>query len=70
MLEIFLEKLVQELGATGLLVIGLYWILYKPLKTLKDNSQDINANLKKICNRIVPDDNSPQAKEKKGMWPR
>ena len=39
------EKLIQELGATGLLVLGLYYILYKPLASMAQHIHKINDEL-------------------------
>lgn len=48
MIERFLEKLIEELGATGLLVIGLYFILYRPLKSMARHMRNINDELKEM----------------------
>lgn len=48
MIETFLEKLIEELGATGVLVIGLYFILYRPLKSMVHYLRKINEELKNI----------------------
>ncbi len=45
MIEKFFEKLIQELGATGLLVIGLYFILYRPLNSMAKHIRKINDEL-------------------------
>lgn len=45
MIEVFLEKLIEELGATGVLVIGLYFILYKPLNSIARHVRRINDEL-------------------------
>ena len=52
MLEIFLEKIIKELGTTGLLIIGLYWILYKPLRTLLEEGVETNKKIERICNLL------------------
>lgn len=45
MIELFFEKLIEELGATGLLVIGLYYILHKPLNIMAKHIRTINHEL-------------------------
>lgn len=48
MIEQFIEKLINELGATGLLVIGLYFMLYRPLKKMAHHLEIINHEIQKI----------------------
>ena len=48
MIERFLEKLIEELGATGMLVIGLYFILYRPLASMAKHIRKINDELGEI----------------------
>ena len=48
MIEQFCAKLINELGATGLLVIGLYFILYKPLTLMSKHLSTINHELSEI----------------------
>ena len=48
MIERCIEKLIQELGATGLLVIGLYWILYQPLRRIAEHMKNVNDELGEI----------------------
>ena len=45
MIEQFFEQLIKELGATGLLVIGLYFILYRPLTSIAKHTKKINDEL-------------------------
>ena len=45
MIERFFEKLIEELGATGLLVVGLYFILYRPLNSMAKYMENINREL-------------------------
>lgn len=52
MIERIIEKLVNELGATGLLVIGLYWILYQPLHSISRYMKNINKELSEIRDRM------------------
>lgn len=48
MIERFLEKLIEELGATGLLILGLYWILYQPLRQISKHMKKVNEELAEI----------------------
>lgn len=48
MIERIIEKLVNELGATGLLVVGLYWILYQPLRQISRHMGNVNKELGEI----------------------
>ena len=52
MIERFFEKLINELGATGLLVIGLYFILYRPLNSMSRHIRNINHELGEIVKCI------------------
>ncbi len=52
MIERFLEKLIEELGATGLLVIGLYFILYRPLNSMQKHIETINHELSELIELI------------------
>ena len=53
MIEIFFEKLIEELGATGILVIGLYFILYRPLNAAQCHLKKINEELGQILEVIT-----------------
>ena len=48
MIEKFFEQLINELGATGLLVIGLYFIIYRPLNSMAKHIRNINHELGEI----------------------
>ena len=48
MVEMFLEQLIEELGVTGLLVGGLYFILHKPLQSMAKHMRTINHELGEI----------------------
>ncbi len=48
MIEIFLTNIIRELGATGVLIIGLYVILYKPLRDSAGSLKIINEELGQI----------------------
>lgn len=54
MIERFFEKLIEELGATGILVIGLYFILYRPLNSISKHVRNINHELTKIISIYKP----------------
>jgi len=45
MIERFFEKLINELGANGLLIIGLYFALYRPLNSMSKHVKKINEEL-------------------------
>lgn len=45
MIERLCEQIIQELGATGLLVVGLYFFLYRPLGTMAKHLEQINNEL-------------------------
>jgi len=61
MIERFFEQLINELGATGLLVIGLYFILYRPLAKMSRHLHTINDELGKIYKFMV--DNTDTEKD-------
>jgi len=48
MIETFCEKLIQELGATGLLLLGLCWIMWNPLRTIAKHVTVLNGELGEI----------------------
>jgi hypothetical protein len=48
MIQKCLEAIVNELGPTGLLVIGLYFILYKPLTKMARSLGVINHELGEV----------------------
>ena len=48
MIQEIIEKAVEDLGATGLLVVGLYWILYQPLRQIARHMQVVNKELGEI----------------------
>ena len=57
MIELFFGKLINELGATGLLVIGLYFILYKPLRSMAYHLRIINHELGQLI-KLIADETS------------
>jgi len=48
MIQKFLEALIEELGAQGVLIIGLYWILYFPLRRIANSLDIVNKELGEI----------------------
>jgi hypothetical protein len=44
MFEQICETIIRELGATGLLILGLYWVIGKYLKKMSGNVDTINHN--------------------------
>jgi len=48
LIELFLKSLIQELGATGILVVGLYIFLYRPLSSMRKSLGVINEELGEI----------------------
>jgi len=56
MIEKFCILIIQELGPTGLLVVGLYIVLGKPLKKIADHVANINdegAKIIELLNRVI-----------------
>ena len=56
MIEKFCILIIEELGPTGLLVVGLYIVLGKPLKKIADHVAIINGEGTKIIellNRVI-----------------
>ena len=49
MIHEFFVKIVEELGATGLLVLGLYYILFKPMRDIAFHVKVINDELGQIA---------------------
>ena len=52
MIESFCKAIVNELGATGMLVLGLYLILYRPLSSIAHSLKIINFEIGEILNVI------------------
>lgn len=52
MIENIINKIIEELGATGLLVVGLYWILHRPLQQIARHMGTINKELGEIRDSI------------------
>lgn len=53
MLETLLKTIIDELGATGILVCGLYFILHKPLNKMAHHIKTINDELGIIVRHIT-----------------
>jgi len=56
MIEKLFIMIIEELGPTGLLVVGLYIVLGKPLKKIADHVANINDEGSKIIdllNRVI-----------------
>jgi len=48
MIENIFKQIIDNLGATGLLVVGLYGLLYRPLSNISRNLARINHELADI----------------------
>jgi len=53
LIETFLNRLIEELGATGVLVIGLYFILRQPLIKIAAYLKTINEELGEIRDCLI-----------------
>jgi len=54
MIEQFCIIIIKELGATGLLIMGLYWVIGKYLKKLSGNVETLNHNSTEML-RLIKD---------------
>jgi len=45
MIETIIQQLIEELGATGVLVVGLYYFLFRPLNSMSKHIKVINHEL-------------------------
>ena len=70
MFEKLIEQLIKELGATGVLILGLYWILYKPTKAQLKETADINKKLDRICNLLTNVEVSYKIKGERDRYPK
>ena len=52
MIEYFINVIVKELGPVGILVIGLYLLLGRPLINATEHLKDINNELETINNLL------------------
>lgn len=52
MIDYVLRCIITELGAQGLLIIGLYFLLYRPLKSMSLHLRTINHELAEIIRLI------------------
>lgn len=48
MIEDYFKALIDELGANGILLIGLYLLLYRPLQAMATSLKTINGELAQI----------------------
>jgi len=48
MTDQFLQAIIKELGPTGLLILGLYWIIGKNLEKMSNYIETINHNSTEI----------------------
>jgi len=48
MIEHFFKQIIDNLGATGLLVVGLYFLLFRPLTRMARSLSVINHELGRI----------------------
>lgn len=48
MLEQYFKALIDELGTNGILLVGLYLLLYRPLQSLADSAKTINGEVARI----------------------
>jgi len=48
MIEDLIEILIRELGATGILIVGLYFVLKKPLDKIAQHTYVINQEVGEI----------------------
>jgi hypothetical protein len=52
MIQTFCEQLIKELGPTGLLIVGLYGIIYMPLRDAARSLKKINEELSEVITLI------------------
>lgn len=48
MLERIFENIIEELGVPGLLTVGLYFMLYRPLSSMSRHLRTINDELHEL----------------------
>lgn len=53
MIEEFCGQIINELGASGILVLGLYFLLYRPLTTMASTLRTINHELQEIIRLLA-----------------
>jgi len=68
MFETFIGKLIEELGATGTLVIGLYFLLYKPLTSMTKHTNGIHSEIKQIYRHLKEYLITEKIKSKEKEW--
>lgn len=47
-METLVEEIIKELGPAGILVCGMFYLLYKPLRDMTKSLETINHNSSKI----------------------
>ena len=52
MIEKFLIQIIQQLGPTGLLIVGLYFILGKHLSKIAGHIETMNHNSTKLVEKL------------------
>ena len=53
MIEKIIDSIVKDLGPTGLLVLGLYWALGRPLSRISRHLSHINEEITKIIELLI-----------------
>lgn len=52
MIEKILKQIIDNLGATGILVVGLYFVLCRPLEKMSRHLHHINEELGKVISLL------------------
>lgn len=68
MIEKVLILIIQELGPVGLLVVGLYFILYKPMKEMAYSIRCMNNNMQRITTILQMATWENLTEEQKAIW--
>lgn len=53
MIEKIVDSIVKDLGPTGLLVLGLYWALGRPLSRISRHLSRINEEISEIIKLLI-----------------
>lgn len=53
MIEHFCQQIVRDLGPTGLLVLGLYWALGRPLSRMARHLSKINDEIGEVIKLLI-----------------
>jgi len=62
MIEKIIQEIIRELGPTGILICGLYWVLGRYLKRMLVHIENINEEIKGIM--LVLDRKLPNQEKK------